>query len=74
LLDYSKDNNAASVCITRKEFNNHPKAYQVPKWKSFTGGSLLEDEGTDEVHPTTDNEGLTGTGGIDLLFPFISGL
>jgi len=35
LLDYSKDNNAASVCITRKEFNNHPKAYQVPQVEIF---------------------------------------
>jgi hypothetical protein len=56
LLDCYKENNAASVCITRKEFNNHPKAYLVPKWESFVGGSLLQDK----VHPRTGNEVLHG--------------
>ena len=56
MLDCCKDNNTASVSITRKEFNNHPKACQVPKWESFVGGSLLQDK----VHRRTGNEGLHG--------------
>jgi hypothetical protein len=56
LLDCCKENNAASVCIARKKFNNHPKACQVPKWESFVGGLLLQDK----VYSRTDNEALHG--------------